>query len=925
MRRLPIYIVFLVACQSVFGQTDSTSLEDSKVSIHREFSYTHIDELLQGKFAGTWVTQTSGIGGSDFSLRIRGTSTMSAGAEPLYVINGLPFYNESRNASSHFGPGLDFLSMIDPKNVESVEVLSNIQATALYGSRGANGVILIETKSGDDASFNVEGEAVTGVMEAFDQPSLLSGAQYAQYLNEHAVLNGLTAPYTSPGSFGNGRDWNKRLYKSGGFQNYRMNFGGTSDKTTYNVFGSYLDQEGVITNSGLERFNLQARLVSKSSERLSFNSTLLLSRQETNAVITDNPFGFGVVTGANRFSPLLGNSNILNYAVNDAGEVQDGSSGSALLQSETLNPIASSNLASSVTKLSRLLASTQVNYKVSESLNVNSVVGADAIFAEDFSFFSGVLQPESASGGIAINAKEQQITWYNRNEVSYSKDISTSNQLVAKGGIELQGFFSEVLVGNAFGFDNEALGFNSLSTGSSNTTGSNLQEWQLFAAFGSVQYFLDNAYEFSLSVRSDGSSRFGGNHQLFPAVGASVDLFGAGLLNSSNLISEAKVYTGFGKSGNQQIAPYLTHGRLDQQLYYLGGNQLKTFSPSLLGNNDLEMEETTQFDIGTQLLISDWLNVKIEYYNKATNNALVNLSVPAYAGVPFAIANVGEIKNSGIELSLSGSGEAGAVTWNVGINAAMNNSEIGSIPFQFTHGEAVKGISDWLIIKEGEEFGSIYGYEITGIVQTSDDLTNTPTLGGGDAIPGAYKYIDKNTDGVIDDADKVILGAVTPDIVYGLSGSVSAFGVELQFLFQGVTGNEMVNFNRTITHNLDGSGNISADAFSQRWTTSNTSGSVATVPTAEGKIVDGSIVEDASYMRLKYLSIAYELPQSLLDKMKVSSLKIFGSGRNVLTITDYSGADPEASLFKSNASSMGADFGGYPGAKLWTIGLKIGL
>ncbi len=923
MKLIFIFCFLLISLTPTYGQLDSMKVDRASQFVS-EFNYLHLDELVLGKFAGTWVTQASGAPGSDYSMRVRGTGSIFGGAEPLYVINGIPHYNAVNSSAHIYGSGVDFLSLIDPNNIKEIKILSNVIAIAQYGSRGANGVILVETRDGADENFSIGLKTFTGYQNTYKKPKLLDGTGFAMYQND--VSEG-EAEYINPNNFGEGSDWQNQLYREDALiENYSINFNLVNNNTSFSVLASFIDQSGIINSSGLRRYNLQARLASRPNDRLSFNTSMILARSEVNSVLTDDPDGYGVVTGAYLFSPLLGFSDILNYRIDNDGSPMDGKDGrplNLLSSHKILNPIALSQYATSFSTVSRLFWASNISYDITKRISFQTQLGVDGIFNEDFSYFGSVLQPELSVGGIGINAKQQSFNWFHQTYLSYQITYG-QNILKAKIGTEVQGALVELLSGQSKGFDNETLGYYALGSGAAKTIGSNLDELKWFAVMGTLNYNIKNTYDINIILRNDASSRFGGDFVFLPALGFNMNLKSAGIISGEGGLSGANLYGGIGRVGNQQISSYLRFSRLDQNVFYQGNTELTSFTPTRLASDNLEMELSNQFDLGGDFTFRNGLMGSLEYYNRTTTNSFIKLPISNYNGVSSLITNSGAIRNSGVEMTAGIQKKVGKIDWKININIAHNTGKvISGGKSKILYGSDVYGMKDWLIYDEGEDIGAIYGFKINGIISNEDN--EIATTNGETAKLGTISYIDQNADGLIDNSDRVVLGSVTPNWFYGFSTDISGYGIDISFLFQGVGGNEIVNFNKLILNNLDGNGNVSEEAYRGMWSTSNQKGNFPIVMSEGGSVIDERLVENGSYLRLKYFSIGYNLPKDMLKKFKVNAIKIFISGNNIFTLTRYSGMNPDVSLFNSEAQNMGADFGGYPNSKLWSIGFKIGL
>lgn len=896
-------------------------------------AFLSFDQLLQGQVAGLVAIQASGQPLGETTIRIRGVQTLAAGAEPLYVVDGFPLYNDNLVASAGFrlGPPMNALAFLHPGDVQSIEILKDAAATAIYGARGANGVVLVNTKSGKTGRSGIELTTFTGFQEPIGRYNLLNGEQFAAYINEARNNAGLGSAYSNPAAFGQGTDWQEEIYRSSpALHNYHLGFQGGTNRLAYRLSAAYTKGQGLIRNSDFDRFNLQGNIDVEASDRLSVKNHMNISFTLANTIASNhNPSegaSLGVVGAALVFNPLLspvdseGNPIILNEMVDEKGLP----TGRLQAGTPVLNPLAQLGLTDSEVQNMRLFNSLSLGYKISTTLTLNFNAGVNLLLNEENFFASGDLQPNQSIGGLGASGRLQSINWVNEYILQYQKSFDENRKLLALAGFSLQAFNSEILSGTSQNFENETLGFYNLGVGANKLINSNFKEWSLFSFFTHLNYRANDKYSFSFSGRADASSRFKGDYAFFPSLSFGWDISKEDFYPIKNL--DMRLRASFGWSGNQEIAPYSTLSVLRQFESPLGNQSISGFRPVNLANDDLEIERTRQINLGIDLGSTDgrWV-FSADLYSKNTDNALIFLPLPANSGFPFSLANAAEISNAGFDLTIYRQNTQGAILWNSGLNLGFYHNEIKAIDsnFNIPVGAPLLDIEEWSVLQAGASIGSFWGYQTDQILQSGGDPR--PAFAGQQLQAGDRKYRDLNGDGVINRNDKSIIGNALPKWSFGLFNELSWKDFQLSFLFQGLAGHDIFNANKFLLESRDGQTNNTLESFNNRWTTQNITNSNPRLSASDKQTVfSDAQLENGAYLRLKNLSLAYNLPENLLQQWGLAKLQIFLSVQNLFTITNYSGIDPDVSRFGQSVLETGVDFDGYPQAKVYGGGLRIG-
>ena len=892
---------------------------------------------FQGRLSGVNITQSSGQPAGEFVTRIRGVHSIAAGNEPLYVIDGFPLYSDNFLASSGVvsGPQIDALSAFSPDDIASITVLKDAASKAIYGARGANGVIVINTKKGSLSSPAIELNIYGGIQQSIGKYHLLNGSDFAEYLNEARTNAGLTPQYTDPQAFGEGTNWQEETFRSSAsIQNYQLRFTGATETLRYMISGTYTDQQGIVSPSRFQRFNIQANLQAKINDRLSLTNSFKLSHTEGSTVpsgVSSLEASPGVSGASFIFSPLLsvkGQDN--NYTIENHVVDNDGQPINELqTKYPLLSPVAQSKFAQSDVQNTRFFNNLSLDYSILDNLHFGISLGIDAQFNEEALFASGALNPDSPGNAFGASAKLQNFNWFNEYTLRYESRIGKNGILNGLGGFSLQGYTSELLVGQSQGFENESLGYYNLRVGQNKSINSNLLESQLVSFFTRWRYSINDKYNFTLTGRADGASQFNGNYSFYPAASFGWNMSREDFMTDVHAISNVFVRISYGSSGNSNILPYSSLSLLRQFETNVNGTSVKGFRPVTLQNSDLEMEKTNEFNIGASFsFLKNRLAFSLDYFNQKTSNALMFLPQAGTSGFEFALENGASIKNNGLDFTIYALAIDHNTRWDIALDAAVHNNNIDAIEgnLSITTGTPLRGIEAWSLLSAGNGIGTFYGYETDGIVQSGDDLNAIPKFAGEDLQPGNRKYKDRNGDGIIDNKDKTVIGSALPKFTLGLHNSITfKFGMDFNFFFQGAFGHEIANFNLIEIENLNGQSNITQEAYDGRWTKENASNSYpkALYSDTPNRIFSDAIIEDGTYFRLKSLSLGYTFTESFSNKLYMSNLRVYISATNVLTLTRYKGIDPDVSHFGQNAVEAGVDFDNYPNSKQFLAGIQI--
>lgn len=895
-----------------YGSIKKSDLTGSVSSVRSEgvtqVPVTSVDRALQGQAAGVQVNQKSGQPGQDVVIRIRGGNSISGGNDPLYVIDGLPI------------DGLG--SEINPEDIESIEILKDASATAIYGSRGANGVVLITTKRGKQGKVDVNYHGYYGVQKLRKKLDMLDREEYTAMVNAVAANDGAPPVYT-PAEIANlpDNDWHDLVYRNAPMQSHQLSVAGGNEMSKIYASLNYLNQEGIIRNSGFDRLSLRLNGDQQINPKMNIGVNISLSRGE----IKNSNDGAADGPGAVPFTAIV---------MPPITPVKDQDGNYTLFTGTPwggTNPIGSSEMELNKTLTTRIISNLNFRYEIMPDLNFQVNVGVDASNAtNDFYRMIGLVSG-GPQDGQASKRMSKSNTIVNENFLSYNKTFADIHHIDAVAGFTYQETQSDFLSGRSTGFVTDVFGNNLLQAGSSPTpTQSGLTDFSLISYLGRVNYSLLDKYLFTFTGRYDGSSKFGANNKyaFFPSGAVAWRLSDEGFMSNTDWVSDLKLRVSYGQSGNQAIAPFQTLARMTTNVPVFGNGQDVGFVLSSFSNQSLQWETTTQLDFGVDLgLFGNRILFTADYYKKNTTDLLYNATLPPSSGFQSSTRNVGEIENKGVEFQLNTRNLTGELIWNSTLNMSFNGSKVVDLgtdglgnPITRVDGPIAGG--NWFPLFLNEAPFQLYGFETEGIYQTDAEAIEN---GEPNKTAGEYRFRDLNNDGVINAEDQTILTNLQPDFIFGFNNEFSYKNFELSFLVVGSVGNDIVNeFNKYYTA-LNGLWNVRKDAWENRWTGPDSGGTFAKASSsADDNITfappNSLWVEDGSYLRFRDIKIAYNLPNSLLEPAGISRVNIYLSGQNLITITDYSHYDPEA--FWESSGVNGWDRGVYPSFKSFTVGLK---
>lgn len=871
------------------------------------------ERVLQGSIAGAQVTQVSGQPGAAVSIRIRGGSSVTAGNEPLYVIDGFPIENNTGYASAGAasGPNINPLSALSPGDIESIDVLKDASATAIYGSRGANGVVVITTKRGKAGRNVVNYDFNYGVQEITKRIDVITSArQWAELKNEARINAGKTAYYTPAQleALGEGTNWQAAAFRSAPSKNHNLNISGGDDKTRYAVTGNYYQQDGILTNTNFKRYSARLNFDRNVSDKFKVSSSLSASKTSSQ-VAEDN-----IVKALLLMPPTV--------PIRDA-------SGAYTYQSEFEsplgNPIATLEKEVNQSNSNRILGNIYGEYTIAEGLTAKVSVGADILNNKENRYVPSTiyLGANSITTGTAAVGTRTITNWLNENTLNYVHSFGTKHTINALAGYTEQAMHLEGATAGAYGFSAEQTTFNDLGSGATYARPTSVaRDWVLKSALARVNYSYDGKYLLTVTGRADGSSKFGGNKKwgYFPSAALAWNADKETAFQLPATISNLKVRLSAGLSGNQDIDPYQSLATLANNNYFFNGTTVVGYSPNRIVNPDLSWETTAQYNAGIDVsFFNNRINLILDGYYKHTKDLLLAVPLMYTTGQSSALQNYGSVSNKGLELTINTTNLQGAFTWNSSLNLSTNKNEILSL------GEGVQYIISGVNIAQvGQPLGTFYGLKTNGIFQTGEDIAKLPVYLTRNK-PGDQRYVDQNGDNVITEtSDRFFIGNAQPKLLGGFTNNFSYKALDFSVLFQGSYGNKIFNQNRQQLEILSGQQNASTTAL-ERWTPTNSGNLIPRAYEDPAVVNSDRYVEDGSYLRLKNLTVGYTLPLRFALKNNQSKLRVYFTAQNLATWTKYSGYDPEVSKNGQSTIGAGVDNYVYPTARLFQGGINITL
>ena len=867
-------------------------------------------QAIQGRAAGVVVqSNNGGEPGAPISIKIRGNTSLTASSAPLIVVDG-------------FVGG----SLPQANDIQSMEILKDASATAIYGSRGSNGVVLVTTKKGREGSLNVELNSVYATQNTTNKLDLLNASDFATF---QQLRN---SSYTQKSE---DTDWQDLLYRSGSTQNHQLSFSGGTDKINFYTSANYFKQDGIILNSDFERLTFLSNIDAKVTDKLKLGANFFGSRGAQNGVPTQstgdtaNGGGDDVIGLIFRYAPDLG-------VFNDDGTFTENSVGDPVD-----NPYAVATERVNKTVADRFRANFYGSYDIIKGLNFKSTFGFSSLNENTGTYVPSTLTvSDQGNGGKATISNRQSTSVLSENYLTYIKEIGKGN-FTALAGYSYQKNKTERFSAGSIGLIKDNFSYLNLA-GSSGTIvpTSSLVESEILSQFGRLNYDYDDKYLFTATVRRDGASNFAENEKyaIFPSGAFGWKISNEEFFKENETISNLKLRASYGVTGNQAIPSYSSFGRLTDVQGLSNGSVVSGVAPDQAANANLRWESSFQTNIGVDLgLLNNRISLSLDYYNIDTKDLLMpDFGQPQYLGYQTAAAlvNIGEINNTGFEFQINSLNiNKGDFRWTTDFNISTNKTEVvkllDGIDVLLDASPSYFSRADTHILREGETPGAFYGYEYAGVYQGGALPEGTATFEGGVAGDPLFAEVadeSGSVNGVIDTDDRKIIGDPTPNFTFGITNSFTYKNWDVNIFIQGSQGGEI--FNMTNVQLFTGDGNTTYENFNNAWSASNTNSNIPRVGNNSPREFSTRFIEDGSYIRLKNIAVGYNLPENVLEKLGAKNIRLSLSAQNLLTITEYSGLDPEVNYSAGEAgnnanNTVGFDYGNYPALR--TLNFSVSL
>ena len=960
----------------VTGSSVSVSSEDLRVSV-----VANLDQAMQGRAAGVTAVYTSGQPGSAVSIRVRGQGSLRAQAsEPLYVIDGVPLQNVSQSGheiglGDRLGNGsvqaFSGLAGINPADILTMEILKDASATAIYGSRGANGVVLITTKSGKvgDAKFTYEG--YYGIQDQVARLEVMNLQEFAQYSTDWAAETNGRDPrveFMDPSILGEGTNWQEELFRVAPMMSHQLSASGGDQKARYYVSGGYFTQTGTMVGTDFKRYSIRVNLNSDLKPWFKLGTKLMFSNTYEHLALNNSTEG--IISVAMRTTPDVP---VKNADGTYAGLSYEGAP-------SVINPIAKALDKSNILKKNMLTANFYTDITFFKGLTLRSEIGGELSPSNAYHF-----TPTYQYGSLVNNTNtsrhqtNQNFFWQLKNYLTYNHQFGNHN-VTAMVGQEVSEYTYEYLSGTSSNLPSNDIQEPSLGEPTSMQIGSGKGSGAIASFFARANYNYNSRYYLTYSFRYDGSSNFGPKNRWAPfhAVSGSWRVSQEPFMQNQDAISDLKIRAGWGQTGNQDIGGYRWGAGINKMPSNLGQGYRQTN----IANPYITWEKQEQTNLGIDVgFAQNRINLVLDVYLKKSSAMLMDMQLPSYMGTSGngsirlnpPMGNFGEIENKGLEISLNTRPVDGEFTWDTDLQLTFNKNRLVSL--SGTPATSISGYGQWTDLVSLTEIGgplyNFYGYQVVGVYQDKDDILNNPkqtaypsdeNFKRSTVWPGDLKFADLSgpdgeKDGVINEYDKTNIGSPLPKFTFGFNNILRYSNFELVVFLNGSYGNKLMNY---VGRDLIGMTSMWTNQLQKAvdraqlepidankvYPFVNEFGSTiynwfddidnvkvanpeATIPRAvagdpnENMRISDRYIEDGSYLRVKNISLSYYLPQSLLSKAKIDDIKVYVNLQNMWTFTNYTGLDPEVGASQTSDMVFGLDNGRYPAARIYTFGLSM--
>lgn len=930
-----------------YGSTTKKQLSNSVVTLSakdvEELPVASPAEAMVGQVSGANISTPSGEPGQNPYIRIRGLGSVGAGNNPLFVVDGYPLNNS------------DNFYNINPADIQSIQILKDAAACAIYGSRGGNGIILVTTKRGSPSKTKFSANIYAGFATASKRIKLLDRDQYMEYTKEAYANAGTAFPaaLNDPSQYAN-TDWQDQIFQTGMQSNVQISASGGSENSRFYITGNYFKQTGIVKNTGFDRFLLRANYDAKLSKKLKLSLTLAPNFTRTDTRPVQGNFNSATITNG-------GQAN-LGAAVTDAlllppvlpvflsngnyGQLVN-SFGNAINIGGLYNPVATLDLYKDRSNSFKGLMIGTLDYQVIKNLTFKTTFGAEMISERRNFYIPATLANGSAPNAnlntpvlAGINAQQRNSSVYNwvwENTLTYTRAIKDHRiEALAGYGAQRNTVEGGTVSGQASSYTSNAIEY---VTGAGTIFGTaSYSANSLVSVFGRLNYSYRSRYILSGSLRSDGSSRFGSDNRYatFPAVSAAWRIAGEKFMQRFDKISELKLRASYGVTGNNNIGDYSWQS-YEQAANYIFGNNAGTraygFVPNSIAITNLTWETNKQTDLALELgLFRNRIYLTVEAYQRTTTNLLLNRNVPSLLGVTTRVLNnVGEIRNRGLDVQLQTTNyNTRNFKWTTNANIFWAKNKVIALTSATDQilFDPVFGYTSAIRVVPGLPMGSFFGYKQVGVYMDDADVARGPVWASGGSKPGDIKYEDHNKDGKIDAGDIQLLGDPYPKVSYGMQNSFTYKQFNVSISLQGTFGGKVLNGADRYVYNFYGRVNARENALN-RWRSADNPGDGMTprvVLNAPSSLTSFSSYElfDASYLRIRNVQLRYNLPASINRKLRMSSASVYVMAQNLYTFTKYFGYNPEANLYGNSVNpTYGVDQGSYPLNRTITIGANI--
>lgn len=845
---------------------------------------------MQGMAAGLQISQANGQPGASPTIRVRGTTSLNGSNSPLYVVDGVPVDN------------VDYLSSDD---IDNIQILKDASSAAIYGSRAANGVVIINTKQGKAGVTKIALNAHYAFNGVRDNQNSLNAAQYKELMDELGVVR-------LPNNLVDQTDWKKEVYRVGNVQDYQLNITSGNDKLRYFLSGGYTGEDGVIRASNYKRYNVRGNIINDISKWLTINADVAYSDYTYK--------GTGIIsgTGSNRGGVLASVIETPTYGPvwDPANPRQYYSNYYGVNVHSPLENIARTK--DNKSQYNKLLASGKAIVTLLPTLKFTSTLAFDRSSGITTNFLDPTETLEGRNQhGTGYDSRSTGTIWTFDNTINWKKELGRHSLDMMAGSSWTNSRWSQSDINGSYYADADIKTLNAANKISWTGTGSTASEWAILSFFGRLQYNYNDTYLFTANLRADGSSKLAPGHRwgYFPSFSAAWRVSQEKFMKNVSWIDDLKLRGGWGQTGNQSGLgdySYLALYKINRiQWFGTSGdaNAVPTRTKSILSNPELTWETTSQTNIGLDLtLLNNRLTFYVDYYYKLTHDLLMNMTLPTGgAEANTMVFNGGEIENRGWELAVSSKNLTGKLSWNTDFNISFNRNKLKSLKLTKVYPAAITTdhVHDYVVRNTpGRPLGSFYGYIADGVNRETGELN----------------YRDVNNDGIISANDRTYIGDPNPDFTFGMTNTFAWKGLSLSVLLQGSYGNDIYNVSRMDNEGMFDGRNQSTTVL-RRW---RIPGQITDVPKAGFDQRNSTYyIEDGSYLRVKSVTLSYDVPALALRKMHLTRLMPYISFTNLLTWTGYKGRDPEVNQYGDSGTVQGLDWGTYPLSRSFVMGLKV--